>query len=53
LCQGTMPDLILLEDANDLIDFLEETCRTIPRAKWAEESKAAVADAMAQNMCGI
>lgn len=33
--------MILLEDANDLVDFLEATGRTIPREKWAVESMAA------------
>jgi hypothetical protein len=33
---------VLLEDANDLVDFLEYSQRTIPRTKWAEESIAAV-----------
>jgi hypothetical protein len=28
----------LLEDANDLLDFLEANGRTIPRTKWAAES---------------
>ncbi len=36
-----MPDWTLLEDANDLADFLEATGRTVPRARWAEEAIAA------------
>jgi hypothetical protein len=32
---------VLLEDANDLVDFLEFSKRTIPRTLWAEESIAA------------
>lgn len=36
-------DDVLLEDAHDLIDFLEATGRTIPRHKWAEESIRAIA----------
>jgi hypothetical protein len=48
-----MPDLILLEDANDLVDFFELTGQTIPRTRWAEESIAAVMDAEMQGMCGI
>jgi hypothetical protein len=42
MANGTLPDLILLEDAIDLCDFLEATGRTIPRSKWAAESIAAV-----------
>jgi hypothetical protein len=37
LAQGALPDFILLEDAEDLCDFLTATKRTIPAAKWAEE----------------
>jgi len=44
LAQGAMPDLVLLEDANDLADFLEVTGRTIPRVRWAEECLAALSD---------
>jgi len=36
-----MPDVLLLEDANDLCDFLEATKRTVRRAGWAEDSIAA------------
>jgi hypothetical protein len=36
LAQGTIPDLVLLEDANDLADFLVATGRTLPRARWCE-----------------
>jgi hypothetical protein len=42
MANGALPDLILLEDAIDLCDFLEATGRTIPRSKWAVESIAAV-----------
>ena len=42
LANGSLPPLILLEDANDLLDFFEATGRTIPRTKWAIESIAAV-----------
>jgi hypothetical protein len=42
MAQGSLPPLVLLEDANDLVDFLEATARTIPRTKWAAESIAAV-----------
>ncbi len=38
---GSLPDLVLYEDANDLVDFLEFAGRTIPRHKWAVESIAA------------
>jgi hypothetical protein len=48
-----MPDLMLLEDANDLLDFLEVTGRTIPRTQWAEESIAWLNDEQTQGMCGI
>lgn len=30
--------MMLLEDANDLCDFLEATRQTLPREKWAAES---------------
>lgn len=43
LANGPLPDLILQEDVFDLCDFLEATCRTIPRGKWAEESIAIAA----------
>ncbi len=41
LAQGTMPRLILLEDAEDLCDFLSATRRTIPASRWATEVIAA------------
>jgi len=50
LAQGTLPDFILLEDANDLVDFLEASHRTIRRSLWAEE---AVATARADALEGI
>jgi hypothetical protein len=36
LAQGTIPDVILLEDANDLTAFLEATKRTVGRS-WCDE----------------
>jgi hypothetical protein len=47
---GPLPPLVLLEDANDLADFLEFTRRTIPRAKWAEESIIAAREARIEGM---
>jgi hypothetical protein len=41
LAQGNIPDFMLLEDANDLVDFLEATRRTVPRRLWADEVIAA------------
>jgi hypothetical protein len=41
MAQGGLPRWILLEDANDLVSFLEATDRTVPRAKWAVESMLA------------
>jgi hypothetical protein len=41
LAQGPIPDFLLLEDANDLVDFLEATRRTVCRSAWAEEAIAA------------
>jgi hypothetical protein len=41
LAQGPIPDFVLVEDANDLVDFLEFAKRTIPRTIWADESIAA------------
>jgi hypothetical protein len=45
-----MPPLVLLEDANDLVDFLEAAGRTIPRTKWADESIAAAQRANLEGM---
>jgi hypothetical protein len=42
MANSPLPDLMLLEDAIDLCDFLEATGRTIPRSSWAIESIAAV-----------
>ena len=44
LAQGTHPPMMLLEDAEDLCDFLQATGRTIRAAKWASEVIAADAD---------
>jgi hypothetical protein len=41
MAQGGLPPWVLLEDAQDLVDFLEATERTIPRTRWAVESIAA------------
>jgi len=41
MANSSLPELILLEDAVDLCDFLEATRRTIPRSNWAVESIAA------------
>jgi hypothetical protein len=41
LAQGQMPDLVLLEDAEDLCDFLIVTRRTMPPSRWADEAIAA------------
>jgi hypothetical protein len=41
LAQGTMPPMMLLEDAEDICDFLEATKRTVRAARWAEEAIAA------------
>jgi hypothetical protein len=43
MAQGALPGWILLEDANDLLGFLEFSKRTIPRSRWADESIAAQA----------
>lgn len=37
---GGLPDEILLEDINDILDFLEETGRTVRRDVWADECVA-------------
>lgn len=50
MANGPLPDPILLEDAIDLCDFFEATRRTIPRAKWAVESIAAVQKANLEAM---
>jgi hypothetical protein len=42
LAQGPLPPMVLLEDAEDLCDFLQATKRTIRAAKWADEVVAAV-----------
>jgi hypothetical protein len=36
-----MPNLMLLEDAEDVCDFLQATRRTIHPGRWAEEAIAA------------
>ena len=41
MANSLLPNLVLLEDAIDLCDFLEATKRTIPRSRWAVESIAA------------
>jgi hypothetical protein len=41
LAQGTQPPMMLLEDAEDLCDFLEATRRTVPCRRWAAEAVAA------------
>jgi hypothetical protein len=50
MSNSSLPPLILLEDANDLVDFLEFAGRTIPRHKWAVESIAAVQRAALEGM---
>lgn len=42
LAQGTIPSMVLLEDAEDLCVFLQATKRTLRASKWAEEVIAAV-----------
>jgi hypothetical protein len=42
LAQGTLPDMVLLEDAEDLCDFFEATHRTVRACRWAQEAIAAV-----------
>jgi hypothetical protein len=42
LAQGQLPPMILMEDAEDLCDFLQATQRTVRAAKWADEVIAAV-----------
>jgi hypothetical protein len=46
LAHAALPPLILLEDATDLADFFEFTKRTVPRSKWAIESRLAAAAAV-------
>jgi hypothetical protein len=41
LAQGTQPPMMMLEDAEDLCDFLEATRRTVPARRWAVEVIAA------------
>jgi hypothetical protein len=48
LAQGTIPDPILLEDANDLAAFLEATGRTIDRS-WCDDVVAARNNAFAES----
>jgi hypothetical protein len=50
MASSTLPGFVLLEDAIDLCDFLEATKRTIPRARWAVESMAAVARASNESL---
>lgn len=44
LANSTLPDLMLLEDANDICEFLEASGRTIPRERWALEIARAISD---------
>lgn len=37
LALGSLPDRMLLEDAEDLAIILEATGRTIPRWRWCDE----------------
>jgi hypothetical protein len=47
LAQGTLPPMMLLEDAEDICDFLLLTGRTVRPSRWAVEAIAAVqADAV-------
>ena len=41
LAQGTQPPMLLLEDAEDLCDFLVAAKRTMPPSRWAAEAVAA------------
>jgi hypothetical protein len=54
LAATALPPIILLEDANDLSDFLEFTGKTIPRRMWASEAiaaaEAAAAEALAESL---
>jgi hypothetical protein len=43
MAQGGLPPFVLLEDANDLVDFLEVTGRTVPRTRWTVEAIRAAA----------
>ncbi len=45
LAQGQMPPMMLLEDAEDVCDFILATKRTIHPGRWAEEAIAANATA--------
>jgi hypothetical protein len=47
LAQGTLPDVILLEDANDIALFLEATGRTVLRRRWCEEAVDALNEGFA------
>jgi hypothetical protein len=50
LAAGPLPPVLLLEDACDLVNFLEAAGRTVPRGRWAEEAVAAAAAAAAEAM---
>jgi len=39
----------LLEDANDLADFLAATGRTVPRSRWCDEDVAIQNDQFAES----
>ena len=43
LAQGPIPPMMLLEDVEDLCDFLQATRRTVQAVKWADEVVAAAA----------
>jgi hypothetical protein len=50
LAQGMQPPMMLLEDAEDIADFLVATKRTISPNGWADELIAA---AVAQQVEGL
>jgi hypothetical protein len=50
LAQGTMPPMMLLEDADDVCEFLEATRRTVPARKWAAEVVAAAEAEQAEGL---
>jgi hypothetical protein len=41
LAQGTQPPMMLLEDAEDIAEFLLATGRAVQPSRWAEEVIAA------------
>ena len=52
MAAGGLPEILLLEDANDVALFLEYAGRVIPRGSWVEEFVVAKRNAAIQQFAG-